>query len=418
MATFSQLGFEAERRRRMADALQAQNSGPVNSHLGGLAKVLSGALSGYQSKKADQAEEKARAARQEALSAALDPSRSREELPQILAQGGYEDAALKMATEKQEFKPLKDQAEAALFAQASGQQLSPDQTAALQAFDKLRQTEMMYDPRQNIVPKFGSLTGQQPSMQPAMQATPQAPIPQPSLQAPQGVLLPPPSGSGQPDASIFPAQGNATQMPSGLDPKAQGQYMDTLASQSAQMAAERAANGGVPKMTETQSQASSRATLMNQGLRGMSDALMSGNVSGLNMALADTAQNYGGPIGEYVANAQLRTPQEQAFSASKGAALEGIASAVTGAGVTQDQFSRFSNMLPTGNETPEVQRLKMANAYEFLLNQTKIAGPVAEEIRSEVERFRMAPAPVAPANGLTPEEQKELQELEKMFGGK
>jgi hypothetical protein len=137
------------------------------------------------------------------------------------------------------------------------------------------------------------------------------------------------------------------------------------------------------------------------------------------MAFAETVEGLG-PIGSVLGN-NIRTPDEQRMIAGRDAAIEGFASAVTGAGVTQDQFTRFSRLLPQGSEDPTVRREKLANAYEFLLTQTQIAGPIANDIRGEVMRIReqsIAQTPQMPASGgLTPEEMRELQELEKMFRG-
>ncbi|MBP2564528.1 hypothetical protein J2766_001087 [Agrobacterium tumefaciens] len=417
--TVSQLGFEAERRRRLAQTLSSQSQGPAKSHWEGLSQLINSGMAGYQMGKADDAEKQMKKQQQEALSAALDPSRKRSELPQILANGGYSDAALKIATEKPDTIDVEDQAKQALLKANMGQPLSAQEQAAVDSYNQIKGMERIADPDGNLQPKYLplSLGGNQQAGAPPrpVQTVPRAPQTG-DMQAAQAAwggqpgILPPPAENGvagQPMPQMQP-QADPGFRPT---PKANAAYNNAMAT----AAAERDLNGGVPKMTETQSTAASRSTLMNTGLRGMNDALVSGNVSPLNMALADTAAN-AGPIGEWAAN-QMRTPEEQRFSASKSAALEGIASAVTGAGVTQDQFARFSNMLPSGGETPENQRFKMANAYEFLLTQTKIAGPVADEIRGEVMRLRSEGAP-APSNGLTPEEQAELLELEKLFGGR
>jgi hypothetical protein len=191
--------------------------------------------------------------------------------------------------------------------------------------------------------------------------------------------------------------------------------MDTLATQAAQLAAERANNNGLPRMTETQQQAASRSNLISGGLQQLSDVMLNPTVDPTRMALADTVEGIG-PLGSVLGN-NIRTPDEQRFIAGRDAAIEGFASAVTGAGVTQDQFGRFSRLLPQGSEDPQVRREKLRNAYEFLLTQTQIAGPIANNIRAEVMQLREQGVGQPQAGGLTPAEQEELRRLEAMFGG-
>lgn len=401
--TISQLGYEAKRRQKLAEVLGKGSDRQVTSNMDGLAKVLQMGLSGYQTRKGEEATKAFDTAKTEALQKALDPSRSRDQrIADLSNVPGYEGEAVKASLDQPEATALKDQAEQALISQASGQALSPQQQAALQAYDKLRQTERMYDPRQNVVPKYSPLAdvpGSTPSS--------------PQLVAPGAQLLPPPAAGQTPDPSMFPATPSATmQPPAGLDAKGQGIFMDEMA----RAQAEKALNGGVPKMTETQQQASSRSSLISSGLKSLGSLMDSPQVSGGRMAIADTV-GMAGPIGQYAAQ-QIRSPEEQKFTAGRDSALEGMASAVTGAGVTQDQFARFTNMLPSPADDPSVRPQKLVNAYDFLLTQTKIAGPVANEIAAAAAEARAKIKAPAPSGGLTPEEQRELQELEKLFGGR
>ena len=416
----SQLDFEAQRRRKLAEALSKGNDKPIASPLEGLAKVLREGVAGYQSGKASKFENESKQRQADIISGVVSGKTPRDEGMAQLAQiPAYQDVALKAAIEKPKFEGLKESAEQALMAQALGQPLSTEQQAAIQAFDRLRGTEMMYDPRQNVVRKYGSLLeAPAPSAAPIpARGTPQPGagemLPEPTYGVPGQVLNAPPAVPGEVPSGPNPVTNTAP--PEGLDARARGQYMDTLATQAAQLAAERANNNGLPRMTETQQQAASRSNLISGGLQQLSDVMLNPTVDPTRMALADTVEGIG-PLGSVLGN-NIRTPDEQRFIAGRDAAIEGFASAVTGAGVTQDQFGRFSRLLPQGSEDPQVRREKLRNAYEFLLTQTQIAGPIANNIRAEVMQLREQGVGQPQAGGLTPAEQEELRRLEAMFGG-
>jgi hypothetical protein len=253
----SQLDFEAQRRRKLAEALSKGNDKPISSPLEGLGRVLREGVAGYQSGKASKFENESKQRQADIIAGVVSGKTPREEgLGQLAQIPAYQETAVKAALEKPKFEGLKESAEQALMAQAMGQPLTPEQQASLQAFDKLRQTEMMYDPRQNIVPKYGSLM-QSPAAQGAApipaQGTPQPTagetLPPPPMAT--GPVMPPTTG-GPRDQSLFP--------PAGLDPKAQGQYMDAMAAD----AAKRAQNGGMPDLTERQGKATAFAARMEQ----------------------------------------------------------------------------------------------------------------------------------------------------------
>jgi len=135
------------------------------------------------------------------------------------------------------------------------------------------------------------------------------------------------------------------------------------------------------KMTEQQGQAASRSTMLSSGLDDIEKKLKSPGVNPVRLALSETVD--GTALGNLLGQSML-TPDEQVYTSGRDAALEGLASAVTGAGVTKDQFTRFRNMLPSPTDRPEARDAKMDNAYKFLLTQTSIAGPIADEIRNRV----------------------------------
>lgn len=265
---FSQLGMEAERRRKLADALQAQAANqPVASHMQGLAKVFASALGGYQQRRADDVESERRKLQSDALSQALDPTTDKSQMAQILASGGYEDAALKMAMETPKQQDVKSMAEQAVFKASRGEQLTPDEMAAVDAYNRIKGTEVMYDPRQNIVPKYQPL--QLPGQSGVSQVAPALVQPnmggmsadQQATGMPSDILPPPPVNEGQPGQTLAP--------PDGLDPKAQGAFMDAMAKD----AAARAANGGMPDLTERQAKATSFAARMEQAEAEMGNIL-------------------------------------------------------------------------------------------------------------------------------------------------
>lgn len=422
MAVISQLSLEQKRREKLAQALSGQAANqPVASHMQGLAKVLAAGLGGYQQSKADKLGKEYEAERNKALQAALDPSKTREErISGLSTVPEFQDIAIKSALEKPEATDVKAMAEAAVLKSSQGQPLSAQDQAAVDAYNRIKGMEQMPDPAGSgrLFPKYNPLSLGGTPPQSATNTPQSAPQPVQPLSQPNVSigLLPPPSGTGKPDMSMF--QGGQQPAPtltppSGLSPKAEEQYRQAIA----QSEAEKAINGGVPKMTETQSQAASRSGLINNGLRGLSEVMLKPTVSAGNMSIAKVASSLMPEGAQDVVRNNILTPDEQRFEASKGAALEGFAASVTGAGVTQDQFQRFNNILPTGSEDPQVQREKLANAYEFLLTQTKIAGPIADQIKEEAMRLRVAPEQGSvPQGGLTPQEQSEYEQLKKMFG--
>lgn len=157
--------------------------------------------------------------------------------------------------------------------------------------------------------------------------------------------------------------------------------------------------GGTGKggnMKEYQAQASSRATLLGDGLKTLEKNINDPAVSPLRMAVGDTVK--GSALGDLAAT-KMQSDPENIASAGRDAALEGMASSVTGAGVTKDQFTRFTNMLPKTGESDAVQQAKFDNAYNFLLNQTNIAGPVADQIKQHIlERTQTRQGTVGPAS--------------------
>lgn len=138
---------------------------------------------------------------------------------------------------------------------------------------------------------------------------------------------------------------------------------------------------GAGGMKEYQAAASSRAQLLGDGLKTLENNISDPSVSPLRMAIGDTMK--GTALGDLGAT-KLQGDKENIASAGRDAALEGMASAVTGAGVTKDQFTRFTNMLPKAADTQPVKDAKFDNAYNFLLNQTNVAGPIAEQLKQHI----------------------------------
>ena len=136
--------------------------------------------------------------------------------------------------------------------------------------------------------------------------------------------------------------------------------------------------GGSGKMTEAQGQASSRGTLLGNGLQTIDANIASPNVNPYRQAAADTIQGMGAP-GRLVAT-KIRSDEENMLNAGNAGALEGVASAVTGAGVTKDQFDRFTSMLPNSADSGDVRAQKFKSALTFLENQLQVAGPRGQQI--------------------------------------
>lgn len=378
----SQLKYEQDRRKKLADVLGKNADRQVGSHLDGLAKVLQMGMAGYQTRKSDEAGKQFEDAKREALAKALDGSVSRDERIKTLAGvPGYEGDAVKASLESAKAGDLKEQAESALIAQASGQPLTPEQTAALKAFDTLRQTERMYDPRQNIVPKFSPLLGGQAPAGGAPSPAPVRNMPQSDMplvsQVPAGGLLPPPAAGQTPDASMFAPP------PAGLDAKAQGQYMDAMAA----TAAERAANGGMPKMTAEQAQANVRGQVLGQSLQDLEQLMFDKDISPGRMATAKSISEL--PVvpkaaSPFVQNSMMN-PKEQLFDSAMAGAKESLAGALTGAAFTDQQAQNFTAMLPNGTEAPEIRKKKLENAYQYAIAVSQGAGAAGQAARQDFE---------------------------------
>ena len=159
-------------------------------------------------------------------------------------------------------------------------------------------------------------------------------------------------------------------------------------------------SGGVGKLTEAQGQAASRAALIGEGLNTLNKLLLSPDVNPWRMEAA----NLVGGISEAAGN-KIRSEDEQRWNAAKSAALEGLASAVTGAGVTKDQFDRYSAMLPTPSDAPAVAQEKMAAANRFLQTQLLLAGPAGQAVAAQLwpEKQGGAASAVPPASASAPD---------------
>jgi hypothetical protein len=241
---------------------------------------------------------------------------------------------------------------------------------------------------------------------PAMPGVAQSDVlPPPSFQEPQGGLLPPPAAMGA----------GETQMPSSMfagNPKAQQAQMETQA----RIQGERAANGGTLPLTEAQGQAAARAQLLQQGLQGYESTLFNPEVRPAAMAAADTVSALG-PLGRLAAGS-IRNDTEAQLNAAQAKALEAMAASVTGAGVTQDQFDRFSSMLPSAYEGDATKRVKLKAAYDYLLGLSNLTGDMRgqlqERIKTMAENSKANQGPPAGISGaewnaMTPEEKALFQ---------
>ena len=207
MAEISQLALEQQRRQKLADALAGQAANqPVASHWQGLAKVLNAGLGSFNQMKADEAGNQYKKMQQEALQKALDPNTSKGDMSKALIDGGYEDMAVKMATETPKFD-LGGQAEQALYKSAQGQPLTPQETASIEAYNRLKGMEQMVNPVNGaLMPKYRELSAggaRAADTGAASESSVGVTLPPPTMQSPSGGLLPPPSGQGQPDMSVF-----------------------------------------------------------------------------------------------------------------------------------------------------------------------------------------------------------------------
>lgn len=166
-----------------------------------------------------------------------------------------------------------------------------------------------------------------------------------------------------------------------------GTYMDYLASKKGQGFSMTMPDGTTVQMggaikppTEGQQQAAARAQLLQSGVSALEELYNDPNISPMRLAGAETL-SAAGPFGRLAAE-NLRSDSEQQFEAAKASALEGIAASITGAGVTKDQFTRYTNMLPSINDKPETKKTKLEAANQFLhvllKNAGAAAGPVYE----------------------------------------
>lgn len=236
--------------------------------------------------------------------------------------------------------------------------------------NQYRDREQTTDALGQVIPKYAPMGGQ------PVLSTSSSPLGMGSAPSPQSVAPTSPSSPSLTGADIAAgsntASGDLAANPMANTPYARKQVLDAQIKKA------------YSSPTEAQGQASSRSNLLGSGLRMLEDNLSSPNVSPLRQAVADTAT--GSALGDYAAN-KIRTDEESLLSAGRDAALEGLASAVTGAGVTNDQFSRFTNLLPKSADSPTVREAKFNNAYNFLSNQLKVAGPAGEQMRNELDGY-------------------------------
>lgn len=225
-----------------------------------------------------------------------------------------------------------------------------------------------------------------------------APVSPPPV-SPQSGLMTIPGPQGQPAQVSGATVSNGTLAPpathGSFNPANQNPYAGTGVVQlegakagaeaTARLQAQKEMNGGVPTFTQSEGQAASRSTLMKDALEGYEKVMFSPNVSPAKMAAADTVAGMG-PMGEYLADSKIRSPDEQRMNINRAGALESVASAVTGAGVTAGQFERFKTLLPTGNEDPQVRSEKLVNAYKFLSTQATLSGPLGGELKAQLDQ--------------------------------
>lgn len=389
----SQLALEQKRRQKLADALAGQAANqPVASHWQGLAKVLNSGLSSYNQVMADEAGKEYEKRRQEALQKALDPNTKKEDMGKILADGGYESEAIKLATETPKFD-LSGQAEQALYKAAQGQPLTPQEAAAVKAYNDLKGMEQMVNPATGaMMPKYRQLNvgGQRvadagAAGEPSMFDMP----PEPTMQGPAGGLLPPPSGQGQPDMSVF--NGN---------PKAEQKRVEILAEKTGELQA------GAPV-----------ALQKAEGALKLIDDILKDN--GLGESVGGPAGLIGRQAGVMpVSEGQRRVvPKIQQLQGK--AFLEAFESLKGGGQITQIEGQKA---------TDAIARLQ---TYQNEADYRRALGDLRDVVVMGAQRARQAaglgegqyqidPAlvggTVVPAGGLTPEEAAEFEQLKRMFG--
>ena len=212
-------------------------------------------------------------------------------------------------------------------------------------------------PRNGLPPIQGSAPAGQTG-------APVAPLPV----SPQSGLMTIPGPQGEPAQVSGAALNGGTLAPpathSSFNPANQNPYAETGtvlqagakagAEEMARRQAQKEANGGVPTFSQSEGQAASRSSLMKGALEGFEQVMNSPNISPGKMAVADTVGGMG-PVGAYAAD-KIRSPDEQRFNVNKAGALESMASAVTGAGVTKEQFDRIHDHASYGERRSEREK--------------------------------------------------------------
>lgn len=176
-----------------------------------------------------------------------------------------------------------------------------------------------------------------------------------------------------------------------------GSYMDYLGAKKGQGMSVTLPDGTVMQVggtqkpvSESQAAAGSRATMIQDGVSKLQSLYNSPNIS-IPRSLGASVLDQFGPIGQ-AAGGALRSDDEQQWKAAQGAALEGLAAAVTGAGVTSGQFERYQSMLPQLTDKPETRKSKLAFANKFLQSQLTAAGPAGAALAKQIDAAPSASA--------------------------
>lgn len=157
--------------------------------------------------------------------------------------------------------------------------------------------------------------------------------------------------------------------------------------------------GGTQKpVSESQAAAGSRATMIQDGVSKLQSLYNSPNIS-IPRSLGASVLDQFGPIGQ-AAGGALRSDDEQQWKAAQGAALEGLAAAVTGAGVTSGQFERYQSMLPQLTDKPETRKSKLAFANKFLQSQLTAAGPAGAALAKQIDAAKPSTGSNSPTDPL------------------
>jgi hypothetical protein len=236
----------------------------------------------------------------------------------------------------------------------------------------------------------------------AIQAPNEGMLPQPNQSAPIDGLLPPPAELGVGEARMPSTSFKGT-------PNAQNSY-DT---KKADIAAQRDANGGVLPLTEAQGQAVARSNMLMQGLSEYQNYIFNPEVRPGAVAVADALEQTGNPLAKFAATKMVRNDSENMLKAAEARSLEALASSVTGAGVTADQFTRFQTMLPSVNDSDQNKQKKIMAAYEYLMGLSNLSGDYKTILQAQIQTMKPKeqtggiPKGVDPAVWavMTPEEQ-------------